>query len=965
MGGCVWNGKTHEAETREDGFVCTPPVRSFPANAWGLHHVIGNVFEYCADLPLVYRHHGSPRLPFESGLPRCIRKRRYGVAAAGATKQASQLEGRILRSEVGEKRHVRSVVSQRGGASKLVEERREGMALGVLGGRRTEILTATRPLPRAASHLPAALVLLAGGVLSLVMALLFRRAEVHERQEEVRQLAQEQAEVLKGQIMRSMEVLHAIVALYEARGEVSRGEFGKFVTAALARQPELQALAWDPRVVAAERAVWEARGREEGFPAFHFTEEKAEGVLQAAGERAEYFPVFYLETLQRNAAALGFDVGSERRRREALEEARDEGRPAATAPIRLAQEPGLQRGFLVFEPVYAGTPKTVVERRTGLLGFAVAVFRIGDLVEKSLGAAARNGIAVEIVDRLEGGTIYRQTGERMADWPEWKTPLEVSGRRWDLHFAPTKEFRRPREIGHWAAVLAGGWTISALTAAYLWSNARRTAEVRRSHEALLTEVSVRKEAEAAAEAASRAKSEFLANMSHEIRTPMNAILGYSQILARDGALHPFQRDAIATITNSCDHLLRLIDEILDLSKIDAGRMELAPVDFDLAALVRELRAMFQQPCEEKQLGLRVEGIDPAGSVRVHGDEGKLRQVLINLLGNAVKFTERGRVVLRVECGADGRWSFAVEDTGVGIDPALQGIIFNPFQQGPGAHRRGGTGLGLAIARRQVELMGGQLAVESVPGEGARFSFGIALPATTGRGELVRGPVRVVERLAAGHRVRALVVDDIAENREVLALMLTVIGCEVVVAEHGRQAVEAVRVSRPDIVFLDMRLPELDGTEAARRILDEVGATAVKIVATTASALQHERERYLRSGCDDFVAKPFRAERIYACLETLLGVEFSYREVAGTVEPVGSIDLRQVVLPEDLAARMTMAAELHSATVMKACLQEMEALGPAGVRLAQHLRGFLASYDMETIQQLLAQIPVKPPSPPQA
>jgi len=203
-----------------------------------------------------------------------------------------------------------------------------------------------------------------------------------------------------------------------------------------------------------------------------------------------------------------------------------------------------------------------------------------------------------------------------------------------------------------------------------------------------------------------------------------------------------------------------------------------------------------------------------------------------------------------------------------------------------------------------------------------------------------------------------VVDDIRENREVLSTMLAMVGCEIVLAENGRQAIEVVRASRPDIVFMDMRLPEMDGLEATRRIVEEFGDAGIKIVATSASALDHEKNRYLEAGCDDFVAKPFRAERIFGCLHTLLGVEFVSRESPPQDPGVAPIDLAQIVLPEDLSARLVMAAELHSATVVKNCLKELEALGPNGRRLAEHLRGFLASYDMETIQRLVAQVPIE-------
>jgi len=803
---------------------------------------------------------------------------------------------------------------------------------------------------------PALSALVLGVLVSCALLGLLLKAQRRVWQDEVRRLGQDRAELLRGQVMRSMEVLHAMAAFYAARKEVTREEFAIFVNEALGRQPELQALAWDPRVPGAERPAWEARAHEAGFPGFTFTEEKSEGVLVPAGQRDEYYPVYFLESLKKNAPALGFDVNSEPVRRAALEKARDTGRPTATAPIRLAQEPGLQRGFIVFEPLYRGVAETVEERRVSLQGFATAVFRIGDMVEMSLREVSARGVALSIRDQADGTEIFRQTGDRKA-FAFWETTLDVAGRHWTLLFEPTIAAMgsRTEAVLPWAAFVAG-LVITGLLSNHLASSARRAAEIKQSNDLLVSEVAIRKEAEAAAESANRAKSEFLANMSHEIRTPMNAILGYSQILARDAALPPFHRDAVATILHSGDHLLHLINEILDLSKIDAGRMEVSNTDFDLAGLLHELTAMFQHRCEEKGLGLRLEMEDMAKTVLVHGDEGKLRQVLINLLANAVKFTASGKVTLRAHAAADDVWTFQVEDTGIGISAESLESIFEPFRQG-NIREVGGTGLGLAIARRQLEIMGGGVTVASAPGVGSRFQVTLKLPPAANRSEPARPALREVVRLAEGVRIRALVVDDIPENREVLAMMLTLIGCEVVLAESGRQAIEVVRVSRPQIVFMDMRMPGQDGVDATRRIVEEFGGLGVRVVATSASALTHERDAFLKAGCDDFVAKPFRAERIYSCLEHLAGATFVYKEPLKNDQPEETVDLRQIELPEELVTRLTMAAELHSATVLKGCLSELEQMGGAEQRLAQHLKGFLSSYDMKTIQRLVAQIPV--------
>jgi CHASE1-domain containing sensor protein len=479
---------------------------------------------------------------------------------------------------------------------------------------------------------PAVCALVVGLLVSVFLCGLLMQDRERALENEVRRRGQDRAEVIRGQILRSMEVLHGLSAFFETHGEVTREQFGTFVNEALERQPEVQALAWDPRVSHDKRAAMEARTRAEGFHDFTFTEEQTEGVRVRAQEREEYFPVLFLESLKKNAPALGFDVGSEPRRRVALEKARDSGEPSATAPIRLAQEPGSQRGFVVFEPVYRGEPKTAAERREALLGFATAVFRIGDLIEMSLRFAGDNGVALSLHDKADGSLLYQQAGNRLDGGPFWQTDVDVAGRHWTLLFEPTAAFQDMRlDASPWIA-LAAGLFITLLTAGYLWNNARQSAE-------LLTEVAVRKEAEASAEAANRAKSEFLASMSHEIRTPMNAML-------------------------------------------------------------------------------------------VHGDEGKLRQVLINLLGNAVKFTERGRVVLRAKQGEGDTWQFEVEDTGIGISTAMQQRIFEPFQQGHEARSEGGTGLGLAIAKRQSDIVGGDLGVKSELGTGSCFHLKLQLPAAT-------------------------------------------------------------------------------------------------------------------------------------------------------------------------------------------------------------------------------------------
>ncbi len=794
---------------------------------------------------------------------------------------------------------------------------------------------------------PVWIALVAGVTLTFLVSGVIWKADERAQRQGLERMAHDKADLIRWQILRSTEVLQGVAAFLESRPETTREEFKKFVSGALVRHPDLQALAWNPLVRDAERKAWEERARAEGFAGFEFKQEKPGGGLESATARPFHFPVYFLESLEKNAAALGFDVGSESRRLAALERARDTGESIATEPIRLAQESGSQLGFVVFHPVYTQPAATLEDRRAALSGFCTAVFRIGDLIELTLRPGDISPVQLTVFDR-KGAEIYRQGRTKSAGLIAPDIPLEVAGESWILRFEATPTFGAAGiGLRPWVTLIAG-LVITGLLASYLWNGARQAA-------ALSREIAVRKCAEDSADFANRAKSDFLASMSHEIRTPMNAILGYAQILARDAALPPFHRDMVATVLSSGNHLLRLIDEVLDLSKIDAGKIELTTADFDLTALFSELVAMFQHPCEERHLGLLAEAPALICPVMVRGDEGKLRQVCINLLGNAVKFTKRGRVTFRALRQAPDEWRFEVEDTGIGIPPDMRERIFEPFQQGLGTHAETGTGLGLAIAKRQIEILGGELAVTSELGKGSVFHVTLTLPAASDPA-VRRSGGRDTLKLAHGQQVRALVVDDIAENRDVLATLLTLVGCEVVLAEHGRQAVEVVGVSKPQIVFMDIRMPDFCGIEATRQIVRDYGATGIKIVATSASAMSHERERCVQAGCDDFVAKPFHAERIYETLRSLLGVEFIYQERPETSE-FAHIDLSSLTLPEDLSSRMAMAAELHSATVLKSCFLELEALGSTGQRLAQHLRTLLASYDMKTIQRILAQIPI--------
>lgn len=640
------------------------------------------------------------------------------------------------------------------------------------------------------------------------------------------------------------------------------------------------------------------------------------------------------------------------------------------------------------------------------------------------------------VSASDGSTITNGlTSERRLGWTPRKGgayAFEVRAVDRDLNYSAPQRFNfRVAPLWYekaWIAVPAGGGALGLVlfSVATGWRYAVHRRRARRLHQQMLQQErkaresleesnrrlaeakEMAEEARAAAEAAkeaselaNRSKSTFLANMSHEIRTPLNAILGYAQILQRDETLPSHQRQAITTIERSGNHLLALINEILDLSKIESGRMDVSITNFDLSELIQGVSMMFALRCRQKGLEWRIKGVEETPTP-VRGDEGKLRQVLINLLGNAVKFTERGSVTLRLDQRDEDIYSFQIEDTGPGISRETQDRIFEAFTQGEEGKDKGGTGLGLAISRRQVELMGGELRMDSEAGKGSRFRFVLHLPPALG-GLMLKSnlPDKRVRRMQRGCNVRALVVDDIADNRDLLRQLLESLGVQARAVNSGAAACEEMRSQSYDIAFLDIQMPGMSGSEVAKRVLKEWGELTFnfydasnpkepsrassaeqrntpkgselastlaaankkpvsqrpKLVAISASVLSHEQSIYAEIGFDGFVPKPFRFEQICECLEGLLGVKFEYEaetsEASRTESELITTDV--VSLPAALLEKLQRAAEVYSVTEFENHLVEVEALGESGHALATRLRELSRNVQIEEILAILKHV----------
>ena len=464
-----------------------------------------------------------------------------------------------------------------------------------------------------------------------------------------------------------------------------------------------------------------------------------------------------------------------------------------------------------------------------------------------------------------------------------------------------------------------------------------------------------------AEEANRAKSIFLANMSHEIRTPLNAILGFTQVLGRDPSLNAAQSDSLATIQRSGEHLLTLINDILDMAKIEAGRMIHHVAPFDIHRLITETREFFRQRTHDRGLAWTV---DSSVTTRfVAGDEMKLRQVLINLVGNAVKFTSAGRVTLRVEPVDDGRIRFSVTDTGVGIAPEEMARLFEPFSQtASGRQVQGGTGLGLALSTQYIRIMGGELTAQSTPGQGSCFSFTIPLRSadyTETATDQTKFPVIGLE---PGQPVcRILIVDDQQDNRAPLRALLEMLNPEPPVLElreaaEGREAIEVWEKWQPHVVFMDMRMPVVSGEEATREIKSQMAARpdAVQsvVVALTASAYEENRSNFLACGCDDFARKPFLAEELFAILERRAGLRF--------VRCGGKPAPKELLPPEEVAIRLSFCPEIWLSELKEAVglgdfekiTDLLEQIGDSNAALRAALAEWAYNYDLEAFSRAL-------------
>ncbi|OQW94777.1 MAG: hypothetical protein BWK79_04810 [Beggiatoa sp. IS2] len=432
-----------------------------------------------------------------------------------------------------------------------------------------------------------------------------------------------------------------------------------------------------------------------------------------------------------------------------------------------------------------------------------------------------------------------------------------------------------RKDGQPIPVRLSGVVIKRNDKPFLWCNIDDITDQRRAQSA--------EKLRFKAEMANHAKGTFLANMSHELRTPLNGILGYAQILSNDKRLTPKQQEGIKIIQRSGEYLLSLINDILEFSKIEAGKVELCPTDFHFGSFLKDTVTLFQVRAEQKKISFVFEPLSHFPEI-VQGDERRLRQILNNLLGNAFKFTEKGGVTLKVTYH-DNQAEFIIEDTGIGIADEEITKIFLPFSQaGSRDYQAQGTGLGLSITKNLIEMMHGELHVSSRVKHGSTFRVTLNLPTVMGLITPLHKEKVITSYRRVNHtnslvsaQLKLLVVDDKWENRSVLVNLLVPLGFEISEAANGQEGIEKMRAYQPDLILIDLVMPIMDGFTAVRQIRNMPESARTPIIAVSTSVLEHDHQTCFKAGCDAFLNKPIHAGELLELLQTHLELTWTYDE----------------------------------------------------------------------------------------